>query len=157
MHTSQSISVNTLLVAANCIAALLVQLSTVTRASIFESLPEHLTYGLLYWTGLTSACSTLFPHRAPMPEAEQSQVQMQEEGIIIKALDSPWQMNDRSNAWLKIKPDYVHSNDIDAVIIGAFYGTGRHGGLVTQWLLALAEAPAGGGQDAPSNFMSFCK
>ena len=66
-------------------------------------------------------------------------------------------MNDRSNTWLKIKPDYVHSNDIDAVIIGAFYGTGRHGGQVTQWLLALAEAPPGGSQDTPSNFMSFCK
>lgn len=66
-------------------------------------------------------------------------------------------MNDRGNAWLKIKPDYVHSNDIDAVIIGAFYGTGRHGGLVTQWLLALAEAPPGGSRDTPSNFMSFCK
>lgn len=82
---------------------------------------------------------------------------LQEEGIIIKALDSPWQMNDRGNAWLKIKPDYVHSNDIDAVIIGAFYGTGRHGGLVTQWLLALGEAPPGGSRDTPSNFMSFCK
>ena len=98
----------------------------------------------------------------PLPDTCAMQVLMaivflQEEGIIIKALDSPWQMNDRSNTWLKIKPDYVHSNDIDAVIIGAFYGTGRHGGQVTQWLLALAEAPPGGSRDTPSNFMSFCK
>ena len=75
----------------------------------------------------------------------------------MKALDSLWQMNDRSNAWLKIKPDYVHSNDIDAVIIGAFYGTGRHGGQVTQWLLALAKGPEGGACATPSTFLSFCK
>ena len=82
---------------------------------------------------------------------------LQEEGIIVKALDSPWQMNDRSSAWLKIKSDYVHSNDIDAVIIGAFNGTGRHGGQVTQWLLALAQGPAGGCNATPSVFLSFCK
>ena len=83
--------------------------------------------------------------------------ELQEEGIIVKALDSLWQSNDRSNAWLKIKPDYVHSNDIDAVIIGAFYGTGRHGGQVTQWLLALAKGPEGGAASTPSTFLSFCK
>lgn len=96
-------------------------------------------------------------HLIHVPRMLMAPLSLQEEGIIIKALDSPWQMNDRSNTWLKIKPDYVHSNDIDAVIIGAFYGTGRHGGQVTQWLLALAEAPPGGSQGTPSNFMSFCK
>ncbi len=32
---------------------------------------------------------------------------MQEEGIIVKAADSTWCMNDRSNRWLKVKPDYL--------------------------------------------------
>lgn len=100
---------------------------------------------VLHACNIAGTCRLLFPSF------------LQEEGIIIKALDSPWQMNDRSNAWLKIKPDYVHSSDIDAVIIGAFYGTGRNGGLVTQWLLALAEAPPGGSRGTPSNFLSFCK
>ena len=31
----------------------------------------------------------------------------QEEGIVVKAADSPWKLNDRSNNWLKIKPEYV--------------------------------------------------
>ncbi|DBA75732.1 TPA: hypothetical protein ACH3X1_010149 [Trebouxia sp. C0004] len=104
-------------------------------------------------TTCSKICHTMEDIQAAFDEA----IRVQEEGIIIKALDSAWQMNDRSNAWLKIKPDYVHSNDIDAVIIGAFYGTGRHGGLVTQWLLALAEAPPGGSKGTPTNFMSFCK
>ena len=32
---------------------------------------------------------------------------LQEEGIVIKAAHSPWRCNDRGNAWLKIKPDYL--------------------------------------------------
>ncbi len=32
---------------------------------------------------------------------------LQEEGIIVKAADSPWKCNDRGNAWVKIKPDYL--------------------------------------------------
>ena len=32
---------------------------------------------------------------------------LQEEGIVVKAANSPWRCNDRGNAWLKIKPDYL--------------------------------------------------
>ncbi len=31
----------------------------------------------------------------------------QEEGIVIKRMDSPWVLNDRSGSWLKVKPEYV--------------------------------------------------
>lgn len=34
-------------------------------------------------------------------------LRLQEEGIVVKAADSPWKLNDRSNNWLKIKPEYV--------------------------------------------------
>ena len=44
---------------------------------------------------------------------------------MVKALDSPWRSADRSSLWLKMKPDYVHSADIDAVIIGGYYGSGN--------------------------------
>ena len=36
-----------------------------------------------------------------------TQCPVQEEGIIVKAANSPWRCNDRGNAWLKIKPDYL--------------------------------------------------
>lgn len=32
---------------------------------------------------------------------------VQEEGIVVKAANSPWRCNDRGNAWLKIKPNYL--------------------------------------------------
>ena len=35
------------------------------------------------------------------------QCSVQEEGIIVKAANSPWRCNDRGNSWLKIKPDYL--------------------------------------------------
>ena len=80
---------------------------------------------------------------------------LQEEGIVVKDLDSPWKTNDRSNSWLKLKPDYVHASDIDAVIIGGYYGTGRRAGDIAEYLLALAETPPPG--HMPSRFLSFCR
>ncbi len=82
---------------------------------------------------------------------------MQEEGIIIKAADSPWVTNDRSSAWVKLKPDYVRQSEIDAVIIGGLYGEGqRRSGRISQYLLALAEEPLDR-QQPPSRFISFCR
>jgi ATP-dependent DNA ligase len=34
--------------------------------------------------------------------------QLQEEGIVLKQPGSRWRPNDRSGAWLKLKPDYIH-------------------------------------------------
>jgi ATP-dependent DNA ligase len=31
----------------------------------------------------------------------------QEEGIMVKRLDSTWKYGERSEAWIKFKPDYV--------------------------------------------------
>jgi hypothetical protein len=33
---------------------------------------------------------------------------LQEEGIVLKQPGSRWRPNDRSGAWLKLKPDYIH-------------------------------------------------
>ena len=73
----------------------------------------------------------------------------------MKAADSPWHCNDRGDSWLKIKPDYVSNIEIDALIIGAKYGTGRRGGDISEYLLALAEAP-GDAVSQPTKFLSFC-
>ncbi len=54
----------------------------------------------------------------------------QAEGLVLKALDSPWQIKDRSNNWLKIKPDYGTGCEIDCLILGANFGTGRNAGRV---------------------------
>ena len=44
---------------------------------------------------------------------------------MIKALDSPWKIRDRSTNWLKIKPDYGEGYEIDCLIVGCYFGTGR--------------------------------
>ncbi|GLI63887.1 hypothetical protein VaNZ11_007004 [Volvox africanus] len=81
----------------------------------------------------------------------------QEEGIVVKALDSPYKLNDRSGSWLKVKPDYVDSSEFDTVIIGAAWGTGgRRGGRLSEYLLALADTPRLPGAE-PSTFVSFCR
>eukprot|EP00873_Tetraselmis_striata_P028525 jgi/Tetstr1/448789/TSEL_036023.t1 len=79
----------------------------------------------------------------------------QEEGIVAKSLGSTWEPNDRtSHSWLKVKPDYITQQDMDALIIGAYYGTGVNGGKVSQYLLGIAVPnPAGG---CP-NFVTFTK
>ena len=82
---------------------------------------------------------------------------LQEEGIIIKAADSPWVTNDRSSAWVKLKPDYVKQSELDAVIIGGLYGKRqKSAGKITEFLLALAEEPLDRSQ-APSRFITFCR
>ncbi len=41
---------------------------------------------------------------------------------MVKALDTPYRLNDRGGAWLKVKPDYTDSGEFDCVVIGAMYG-----------------------------------
>jgi hypothetical protein len=36
----------------------------------------------------------------------------QEEGIVAKQLDSPWKADDKSGAWLKLKPDYFDMQEV---------------------------------------------
>uniref|UniRef100_A0A6N2KVK7 BRCT domain-containing protein n=1 Tax=Salix viminalis TaxID=40686 RepID=A0A6N2KVK7_SALVM len=52
-----------------------------------------------------------------------------DEGIVLKDLGSKWEPSDRSGKWLKLKPEYVRAgSDLDALIMGGYYGSGRRGG-----------------------------
>ncbi|CAI0555826.1 unnamed protein product [Linum tenue] len=56
-------------------------------------------------------------------------VENRDEGIVLKDLDSKWEPGDRSGKWLKLKPDYIRAgSDLDVLIIGGYYGSGRRGG-----------------------------
>ncbi|EFJ24951.1 hypothetical protein SELMODRAFT_414166 [Selaginella moellendorffii] len=81
-------------------------------------------------------------------------VDNREEGIVVKDFDSKWEPGDRSGKWMKLKPDYVKESEMDVLIIGGYYGSGRRGGDVAQFLLGIAERPASG---YPTKFHSFCK
>lgn len=63
-------------------------------------------------------------------------IENQEEGIIIKKLDSTYKLDDRSNDWVKMKCDYIDSlvDTLDLVIVGAYYGEGKRvKGLSKDW------------------------
>ncbi|KAF6155628.1 hypothetical protein GIB67_034723 [Kingdonia uniflora] len=79
-----------------------------------------------------------------------------DEGIVLKDLNSKWEPSDRSGKWLKLKPDYVRAgSDLDVLIIGGYYGSGRRGGEVAQFLVGLAEGSAP--NTYPRRFISFCR
>ncbi|XP_023546648.1 DNA ligase 4 isoform X1 [Cucurbita pepo subsp. pepo] len=85
-----------------------------------------------------------------------STIENRDEGIVIKDLSSKWEPGDRSGKWLKLKPDYIHAgSDLDALIIGGYYGSGRRGGEVAQFLMGLAERPPSNAY--PRRFISFCR
>ncbi|XP_031380675.1 DNA ligase 4-like isoform X1 [Punica granatum] len=83
-------------------------------------------------------------------------IENRDEGIVLKDLSSKWEPGDRSGKWLKLKPEYIRaSSDLDVLIIGGYYGSGRRGGEVAQFLVGLAERPAP--NSYPRRFISFCR
>lgn len=52
--------------------------------------------------------------------------------------------------------DYVETPDIDAVIVGVHYGTGRRGGQLAEWTLGLALGSRADGKP-PTEFITFCR
>lgn len=81
----------------------------------------------------------------------------QEEGIVVKALDSLWRLNDRSGSWLKLKPDYLSNHEVDAVIMGCSFGSGRNGGKISEFLLGLLDVPRMVTKNDQIWLVSFCK
>ncbi|CAI7882231.1 unnamed protein product [Closterium sp. NIES-53] len=84
-------------------------------------------------------------------------VDNRDEGVVVKDLQSPWEAGDRSSKWLKLKPDYMDTGaDIDALVMGAYFGSNRRGGELSQFLLGLWEHPPDPDQPPP-RLMSFCR
>jgi DNA ligase 1 len=61
------------------------------------------------------------------------------EGVMAKALNSPYMPGNRGKLWFKIKP----AETIDCVILAADRGSGRRNGWLSNYHLAVAD-PAGG-------------
>ncbi|KAL7625970.1 DNA ligase (ATP) [Parahypoxylon ruwenzoriense] len=61
------------------------------------------------------------------------------EGLVIKNPRSPYSLNDRSDNWIKVKPDYMtgFGESVDVVIIGGYWGSGRRGGALASFLCGL--------------------
>lgn len=59
------------------------------------------------------------------------------EGLVLKDIKSPYQPGKRH--WLKVKKDYLQAGTMadsaDLVVLGAYYGTGNKGGIMSIFLL----------------------
>ncbi|KAJ7979399.1 DNA ligase [Quillaja saponaria] len=102
-------------------------------------------------------CRSLIAHNVDDVERFfKETIENRDEGIVLKDLGSKWEPSDRSGKWLKLKPDYIRAgSDLDVLIIGGYYGSGRRGGEVAQFLVGLAETPSP--NTYPRRFISFCR
>ncbi|KAK9735960.1 hypothetical protein RND81_04G241200 [Saponaria officinalis] len=114
-----------------------------------ESLNAHRVAGEPCW-------SIVVKHVDDVERFFKEMIDSREEGIVLKDLGSKWEPGDRSAKWVKLKPDYGRGGaDLDVLIIGGYYGTGRRGGEIGQFLVGLAERPSP--NTYPRKFLSFCK
>lgn len=58
------------------------------------------------------------------------------EGIIVKNLNSKYEVGQRTYTWLKLKPE---RDTVDCTIVKALYGKGRRAGFYSSFLLAVRE------------------
>jgi DNA ligase-4 len=61
------------------------------------------------------------------------------EGLVIKNPRSMYTVGQRVSDWIKVKPDYMDGfgENVDVVIIGGYYGSGRRGGRLSSFMCGL--------------------
>ncbi|XP_071117642.1 DNA ligase 4-like [Haliotis cracherodii] len=81
----------------------------------------------------------------------------QEEGIMVKNMESVYRPSTRKGGWFKIKPEYIGGlmDELDVLIIGGYFGVGHRGGMMSHFLCGVAVPSEDGGE--PEIFHSFCK
>ncbi|KAL0278848.1 UNVERIFIED_CONTAM: hypothetical protein PYX00_000538 [Menopon gallinae] len=89
----------------------------------------------------------VFPNRKRISNKEEvwdslnEAIENREEGIVMKDFLSVYKPNVRKNGgWYKLKPEYTDGlmDALDVLIIGGYYGSGRHKGNISHFLLGVA-------------------
>lgn len=80
------------------------------------------------------------------------------EGLVIKNPRSAYRLNDRNDDWMKVKPEYMqeYGENLDCVIIGGYYGSGRRGGGLSSFMCGLRADETKPGSN-PEKMVSFFK
>jgi DNA ligase-1 len=90
-----------------------------------------------------AALSALVPEpwRVPRggPELLEAALAQGHEGVVVKALDAPYEAGRRGSAWVKVKP--VHT--LDLVVLGVEWGSGRRRGKLSNLHLGARGADGG--------------
>ncbi|XP_077997197.1 DNA ligase 4-like [Glandiceps talaboti] len=97
--------------------------------------------------------------REAVIQALNDAIDRREEGIVVKQPTATYRPDKRKGSgWLKIKPEYIDNlmDEVDLLIVGAYFGKGIRRQMVSQFLLALAQPPDVPGEK-PSVFHSFCR
>jgi DNA ligase 1 len=86
------------------------------------------------------ALAELVPERWRVPRGGPEQLEIAlargHEGVVVKALDAPYEAGRRGSAWVKVKP--VHT--LDLVVLAVEWGSGRRRGKLSNlWLGARVE------------------
>ncbi|KAF8535080.1 ATP dependent DNA ligase domain-containing protein [Trichophaea hybrida] len=82
------------------------------------------------------------------------------EGLVIKNPRSVYQLNDRNDDWVKVKPEYMteFGESLDCLVIGGYWGSGKRGNILSSYLCGLrvdGNALAPGAN--PMKYYSFFK
>lgn len=66
------------------------------------------------------------------------------EGLVLKNPRSMYKLNERSDDWIKVKPDYMteFGEALDCIVVGGYYGSGNRGGRVSSVLCGLRVDPS---------------
>jgi ATP-dependent DNA ligase len=67
-------------------------------------------------------------------------VQAGQEGVVVKALGSPYEAGRRGSGWVKVKPRQT----LDLVVLGVEWGSGRRTGLLSNIHLGARDPSSGG-------------
>ncbi|HEY2794823.1 MAG TPA: ATP-dependent DNA ligase [Micromonosporaceae bacterium] len=62
------------------------------------------------------------------------------EGVVVKAVEAPYDVGRRGNAWVKVKPRHT----LDLVVLGVEWGHGRRSGLLSNLHLGALDPETGG-------------
>lgn len=103
----------------------------------------------------------MFSHRlvvrskADVIEALNDAIDRREEGLVMKDPEGIYKPNARSGSgWIKLKPEYQNQlmDQLDLLVLGGFYGSGKGGGKIGHFLVGLADRSGD-----KERFLTFCK